>query len=131
MNAITTMLVERIRNNPWLRWTKMVSKSTHRDAPAARETYEAIDNLCGLVDQQEERIRALETRRNELLALVASISQSTPLPDEAANWTSERAAMIAEIGTLRARVRELETCRRCQRLDAAMLELGREIDGAP
>lgn len=55
----------------------------------------------------EERDR-LATRRDELLALVASISQSTPLDEEVKGALNQRGALLAEVGTLRARVADLE-----------------------
>lgn len=50
----------------------------------------------------------LTARRDALLRLVANISQSTPLPDELQGWEGQRAALLAEVGTLRSRVAELE-----------------------
>jgi predicted nucleic acid-binding Zn-ribbon protein len=52
-----------------------------------------------------DRIAELEARRDELLALVARISQETPLPDEVRTAVETRGALLAEIGTLRAEVR--------------------------
>lgn len=68
------------------------------------------DPLGGMaaVDHWKTKAEALETRVSELLALVAKISQETPLPDEVAQALTQRGAMLAEIGTLRARVAELE-----------------------
>lgn len=55
-----------------------------------------------------EQIDALLTRQQELLGLVAKLSRETPYADEVKGWEDQRRAMIAEIGTLRARVAELE-----------------------
>jgi chromosome segregation ATPase len=54
------------------------------------------------------RITYLEQRQAEHLALIARISQETPLVDEVAGWQAQRSAMIAELGTMRARVLEIE-----------------------
>jgi hypothetical protein len=51
---------------------------------------------------------ALVVRRDELLELVARLSQSTPLDSEVAEALEQRGALIAEVGTLRSRVTELE-----------------------
>lgn len=52
-------------------------------------------------------VRALRARRDELLATVAKVSRETPYPDELKGWEAQRAAMVAEVGTLRARVEEV------------------------
>lgn len=49
----------------------------------------------------------LTDRRDALLKLVANISQTTPLPDELLGWEAQRAALIAEVGTLRSANEEL------------------------
>lgn len=54
------------------------------------------------------RVEQLETRQQELLQQIWNLSQSTPLPAEYEGWTSQRAALVAEVGTLKARVAELE-----------------------
>lgn len=56
----------------------------------------------------EDRVVQLETRRDELLATIVRLTNEVPFPDEVNGWVAQRAAMLAEIGTLRARVRELE-----------------------
>jgi hypothetical protein len=61
------------------------------------------DALRWIAIAREER-DALVVRRDELLALVARISQSTPLPDELVGWEGQRVALVAEVGTQRARV---------------------------
>jgi chromosome segregation ATPase len=53
-------------------------------------------------------IAALEARQQELLALTVRLTNETPFPEEVKGWTAQRAAMIAEIGTERARVGEIE-----------------------
>ncbi len=52
-------------------------------------------------------LRYARARHQAALELAARISQETPLPDEMAGWTDQRAKMIATIGTLRARIDEL------------------------
>ena len=77
---------------------------------------------------------ALAIRRDELLALVARVTNETPFPDEVKGWESQRAAMIAQVGTLRAelaaaqaerdearRERDIALARGGQYLDAAEL----------
>ncbi len=53
----------------------------------------------------------LRERRDELLALVAKISKESISPDEAAEMTKQIAALIAEVGTLRAEVQQERTWR--------------------
>jgi hypothetical protein len=48
------------------------------------------------------------TRRDELLALVDKVSRETPYPADLDECKSARAALIAEVGTLKARIIELE-----------------------
>jgi hypothetical protein len=70
-------------------------------------TWELPDGLGGALKEHREaleRIKTLEERRDELLALVARISQQIPLASEIEGWESQRAALIAEVGTLRARL---------------------------
>lgn len=50
----------------------------------------------------------LEIRRDELLAAIARISQTEPLPDEVKNALDRQGALVAEVGTLRARCAEVE-----------------------
>ncbi len=50
----------------------------------------------------------LITRRDELLALVAKLSQTVPLESEVAEALNQRGTLLAEVGTLKARVAELE-----------------------
>lgn len=52
--------------------------------------------------------RRLEIRINDLLTAFVRLTQETPFPDEMKDWQATRAAMTAEVGTLRARVAELE-----------------------
>jgi hypothetical protein len=59
-----------------------------------------------LIAALAEEVRSLRARRDELLALVASISQSEPLPDEVQHALSRQGSLLAEVGTLRAALRE-------------------------
>jgi len=83
----------------------------------------------GAIDGQLQaalaEIDRLTARRDELLVLVARISQSTPLPDELAGWESQRAALVAEVGTLRAANAELERERDAARAEITALRPGR------
>lgn len=53
----------------------------------------------------------LEQRRDELLATIARISQTVPLESEVNEALDQRGALLAEIGTLRARLRVVEAVR--------------------
>ena len=63
--------------------------------------------LLATLDSRDVRIAELETRRDELLALTVRLANVVPFPDEVHGWTTQRAAMITEVGTLRARAAEL------------------------
>lgn len=54
-------------------------------------------------------VAALEIRQHELLATIVRVTNEMPFPDEIKGWTGQRAKMVAEIGTLKARVAELES----------------------
>lgn len=75
------------------RWASKLAPEAVGDA----EKREAI----GATNAEVQR---LTTRRDELLALVARISQEEPLPDEVQNALDQRGALLAEVGTLRAKV---------------------------
>lgn len=60
------------------------------------EEYERWKGKC------QERVDELETRKSELLALVAKLSQETPLDDEVKGALASRGALLAEVGTLKA-----------------------------
>lgn len=59
-------------------------------------------------DRARDEVNKLRTRQQELLSLVANISQSTPLDSEVSEALAQRGALLSEVGTLRARVTELE-----------------------
>lgn len=63
-----------------------------------------------LDDLQEARAteQALRVRQQELLQAIVKLTNELPYPDEVKVWTEQRAKLIAEIGTLRSRVAELE-----------------------
>ncbi len=61
----------------------------------------------GVVDAAA-RIAVLEQRQQELLALILRLTNETPFPDEVKDWVAQRAALVAQVGSLRARVAELE-----------------------
>lgn len=54
-------------------------------------------------------IEALTKRRDELLEMVAKLSQTVPLESEVAEALNQRGALLAEVGTLKARIVELES----------------------
>jgi len=60
-----------------------------------------------LVATMKER-DALRKRQQELLSTITHLSATTPYPEEIQNWESQRAKMIAEIGTLRAEAAALK-----------------------
>lgn len=65
-----------------------------------------------------ERDELIE-RRDSLIRTVVRIANETPYPDEIKGWEAQRAAMLAEIGTLKARVAELERAEFDARNEAA------------
>ncbi len=65
------------------------------------------DQLAETCRSQRVQIDALETRQQELLALTVRLTNETPFPEEANGWIETRAKMMAEIGSLRARLAEL------------------------
>lgn len=66
------------------------------------------ERLEDVIDRQAEHIGRLLVRQQELLATIVRLTNETPFPDEVKGWESQRSAMVAEVGTLRARVAELE-----------------------
>lgn len=64
--------------------------------------------ICGPCRDCLERVAELERRRDELLALVRAVSLEAPDAGEAHELRGRVAALVAEVGTLRARIRELE-----------------------
>ena len=80
------------------------------DPPQLAAADRLVERAAALVLEvagKQERIDALETRQQELLATIVRITNETPYPDEINGWTDQRAKLVAEIGTLRARVAEL------------------------
>ena len=75
---------------------------------------DSSDDAAGIVALRNAAPRLLatvtarDTRIQELLALVAKLSNTVPFAEEVEGWEAQRRAMIAEVGTLRARVGELE-----------------------
>lgn len=71
--------------------------------------------LSGWSDALDAVVR-LQVRQQELLALIAKLTRETPYPAELDECRSARAALIAEVGTLRARLampHPLSDKRRC------------------
>lgn len=60
------------------------------------------------VDDLEVRLREVLARQQELLAAIDRLTNKVPYREEIAGWMAQRASLISEIGTLRARVSELE-----------------------
>lgn len=65
--------------------------------------------LASHVMQLLAEVERLTTRQAELLATIVRLTNETPFPDEVKGWTAQRAAMVAEIGTLRAMCLEQRT----------------------
>jgi DNA repair exonuclease SbcCD ATPase subunit len=55
-----------------------------------------------------EQVSRLEERQQVLLKQIADLSQSVPLESEVATALEQRGALVAEVGTLKARIVELE-----------------------
>lgn len=64
--------------------------------------------LAEQVSDLEQQNVALTERQQTHLRMIANLSQSTPLAEELQGWEGQRAALIAEIGTLRAKLVEAE-----------------------
>lgn len=77
-------------------WFEAIDLANARDA--------ALEACATRIAELLAEVAALTERRDALLALIASISQSTPLPSELEGWEGQRAALVAEIGTLRAQL---------------------------
>ena len=58
------------------------------------------------IQKLERDVAALETRRDELLALVAKLSQTVPLESEVGEALQQRGVLLAEVGTLKATITE-------------------------
>ena len=82
---------------------EVLSSSAHRIVSDAQIPHWR----CAPARWRDRAIRA-EKRNTELNALVVKISQETPLSEEVAGALAQRGKLVAEVGTLRARVAELE-----------------------
>lgn len=60
------------------------------------------------IAQLEKENAQLRERQQELLATIVKLTNELPYPDEVRGWTAQRAKLVAEIGTLRAKVAQLE-----------------------
>lgn len=73
---------------------------------------ENLDECMYLRQEIEERtdlraqVAELEAAQQRHLALIAKLSNETPFDDEIKGWETQRAKMIAEVGTLRATLAE-------------------------
>ncbi len=61
-----------------------------------------------MLDELVAEVGRLGQRMTEMHVAMVRITNETPFADEIKGWTDQRAAMVAEIGTLRARVVEFE-----------------------
>lgn len=68
----------------------------------------ALRELIAERDEERTRVTELEQRRDELLALVRAVSLEAPDAGEAHELRGRVAALIAEVGTLRATNASLE-----------------------
>jgi hypothetical protein len=73
-----------------------------------RDYARALVLLIPRLRAAESRVAGLEARQQELLQTIVRLTNETPFPDEIKGWEAQRAAMVAEVGSLRARVAELE-----------------------
>jgi len=73
-----------------------------------RDYARALVLLIPRLRTAESKVAALETRQQELLQTIVRLTNETPFPDEIKGWEAQRAAMVAEVGSLRARIAELE-----------------------
>lgn len=88
-----------------------------------RDYARALVLLIPRLRAAEFRVTALETRQQELLQTIVRVTNETPFPDEIKGWEAQRAAMVAEVGSLRARVTELERADSDHRHDAMERDL--------
>lgn len=91
---------------------------------AADEEIMALDvlDLADEVERLQAEVERLETRQRELLVTIRNLSASTPYPEEARN----AATLIAEVGTLRSRLAEVEIERDEANLYATRMD--KEVD---
>ena len=77
----------------------------------AAEVANLQDSLKRSTEDWEEQFNkreALEARVQELLATIVKVTNETPYPDEIRGALEQRGTLLAEVGTLKARVAELE-----------------------
>lgn len=65
-----------------------------------------LDELRVERDALKQEVERLTARNAELLAAMVRLTNELPYSDEFEGWESQRAAMLVEIGTLRAELRE-------------------------
>jgi len=97
-------------------------RKEHHAALERFQQLEADDQWRSRAWDAEEEVRRLREqndglmkRRDELLTMVANLSQTVPLESEVAEALNQRGALMAEIGTLKSRLAELE-----RRVDATL-----------
>ncbi len=77
------------------------------DEERLQRAYIVGNQFLEVVPELLDEVERLEARIQELLALTVRLTNEVPFPDEVRGWLAQRAAMIAEIGTLKARIVEL------------------------
>lgn len=76
----------------------------------ARTADRVTRELAGaVVEPSEAEVATLTERRDALLRLVAKLTRETPYPAELDECRSARSALIAEVGTLRAKCEDLRS----------------------
>jgi hypothetical protein len=71
-------------------------------------TEQDADKFADLVAENE----ALKARQQELLATIVRLTNETPYPEEVKTALEQRGALLAEIGTLRAKLAQLKPDKR-------------------
>jgi hypothetical protein len=85
-----------------------VAEAVRDDARAASQRdLELRRSAIETMTEQADRFDELRKRRDELLATIVRLSNTVPFPEEFATWESQRAKLIAEIGSLRSQVKFL------------------------
>lgn len=100
--------------------------SADEHAPCACDETDRGEILAKL-KAATERAAHFEKRNEELRATLVRVTQENPFPEELRGWHDQRAKLIAEIGTLKARVVELEAIGPHSQLDGVYRERNRLV----
>jgi len=110
------LVIERLRVAEAVRDDARAASQRYLDEKRESEEYWRAEHerilaaMRGQADHYEE-LRSnrdqLTVRRDELLATIARLSNTVPFPEEFATWESQRAKLIAEVGSLRSQVKFL------------------------